>query len=64
MNPCIPTTDCQGNYAASVGGVLIAIERGSVADPDEPQVLPFPKGEVVCRERLGGLLKHYSRAAA
>lgn len=36
----------------------------TVADPDEPSVLPFPKGEVVCRERLGGLLKHYSRVAA
>jgi hypothetical protein len=22
-------------------------------------VLPLPKGEVVCRERLGGLLRHY-----
>jgi len=36
----------------------------SVPDPDNPPTLPFPKGEVVCRERLGGLLKHYSRAAA
>jgi hypothetical protein len=25
---------------------------------DEPRTLPFPMGEVVCRERLGGLLKH------
>ena len=24
----------------------------------------FPSGEVKCRERLGGLLKHYYRAAA
>ena len=36
----------------------------SVADPDHPPVLHFPKGETECRERLGGLLKHYSRAAA
>ena len=27
-------------------------------------VRQFPKGKVECRERLGGLLKHYSRAAA
>jgi putative transposase len=33
-------------------------------DAGEPRVLPFPSGEVVCRERLGGLLKHYYRAAA
>lgn len=35
-----------------------------VADAGEPQVLTFPKGEVVCRSRLGRLLRHYSRAAA
>jgi putative transposase len=34
------------------------------ADGDEPRILPFPSGEVRCRERLGGLLKHYYRAAA
>jgi putative transposase len=33
------------------------------ADADGPRVLPFPSGEVRCRERLGGLLKHYHRAA-
>jgi putative transposase len=41
---------------------------GNVPLPDagesEPSVLPFPAGEVRCRERLGGLLKHYYRAAA
>jgi hypothetical protein len=26
--------------------------------------LKFPAGEVRCRERLGGLLKHYYREAA
>ncbi|MDB5307453.1 MAG: hypothetical protein JWO38_1655, partial [Gemmataceae bacterium] len=31
---------------------------------DEPQTLAFPSGEVACRERLGGLLKHYYRQAA
>ena len=31
---------------------------------DEPRILPFPSGEVKCRRRLGGLLKHYHRAAA
>src|SRR5947207_286563 len=36
----------------------------SVADADEPPVLPFPKGEVVCRSRLGRLLRQYYRATA
>lgn len=30
----------------------------------EPSVLPIPVGEVKCRTRLGGLLKHYYRDAA
>ncbi len=30
----------------------------------EPATLPLPQGEVVCDERLGGLLKHYHRQAA
>jgi putative transposase len=34
------------------------------ADTDEPPIRTFPSGEVKCRERLGGLLKHYYRAAA
>lgn len=42
--------------------------RGNVplpdADKDEPRILKFPSGEVRCRQRLGGLLKHYHRAAA
>ncbi len=33
-------------------------------DAGEPRILKFPSGEVQCRERLGGLLKHYYRAAA
>jgi len=36
----------------------------SVADCGEPTVHRFPDGPVVCRERLGGLLKHYDRAVA
>jgi hypothetical protein len=31
---------------------------------DEPRTPAFPTGEVVCRERLGGFLKHYHRQAA
>jgi hypothetical protein len=31
-------------------------------EPDPP-VLPFPAAGVVCEERLGGLLKHFRRAA-
>lgn len=42
--------------------------RGNVplcnADETEPRILTFPSGEVKCRQRLGGLLKHYYRAAA
>ena len=34
------------------------------ADQDEPRILKFPIGEVKCRQRLGGLLKHYYREAA
>jgi putative transposase len=41
--------------------------RGNVPLPDadtgEPRTLKFPSGEVRCRERLGGLLRHYRRAA-
>ena len=33
--------------------------------PPPPTPLPAPPlGEVVCRERLGGLLRHYERRAA
>lgn len=31
---------------------------------DEPAVLSFHTGEVKCRHRLGGLLKHYYRDVA
>ena len=31
---------------------------------DEPPILSLPSGEVKCRPRFGGLLKHYYRAAA
>ena len=37
-------------------------ELPEAAVAEEPVVLPFPK-RVECRERLGGLLKHYRRAA-
>jgi hypothetical protein len=34
-------------------------------DHSAPATLAFPAaGEVVCKERLGGLLKHYYRQAA
>jgi hypothetical protein len=33
------------------------------AGEPEPNVLPFPERGVVCRKRLGGLLRHYRRAA-
>src|SRR5262249_26165030 len=31
---------------------------------DEPPILPFPSGEVKCRSRLGGLLKHSHRGVS
>ena len=34
------------------------------ADRNEPTTLPFPTSEIHCKERLGGLLKHYHRSAA
>jgi putative transposase len=40
--------------------------RGNVPLPDadaEPRIPPFPSGVVRHRERLGGLLRHYHRAA-
>jgi putative transposase len=33
-------------------------------DAGEPRIVPFPSGAVKCRQRLGGLLKHYYRQAA
>jgi len=33
------------------------------AGQPDPEVLPFPAAGIVCRKRLGGLLKHYRRAA-
>jgi putative transposase len=33
-------------------------------DADEPRILQFPAGEVACRERLGGLFRHYHRQTA
>jgi putative transposase len=41
-----------------LGNVPPAVARG-----DEPDVIPLPTGKVECRERLGGLLKHYRRVA-
>lgn len=44
--------------------------KGNVPLPDadrtasDPPILKLPTGAVKCRERLGGLLKHYYRAAA
>lgn len=30
---------------------------------EEPETIPFARGQVKCREELGGLLKHYYRKA-
>jgi putative transposase len=46
---------CRGNVPLPVA---------AADDAGQPRILPFPSGEVKCRERLGGLLKHYYRAAA
>jgi putative transposase len=42
----------------------VPLPDAQAADAGEPPTLRFPGGEVRCRERLGGLLKHYHRAAA
>jgi len=42
---------------------LIKLGKGLSSALKDPPSVTFSKGEVVCRERLGGLLKHYSRAA-
>ncbi len=34
------------------------------ADLEVACTLPIPSGELRCKERLGGLLKHYHRVAA
>jgi putative transposase len=34
------------------------------AGQDEPRILALPSGQVKCRQQIGGLLKHYYRAAA
>lgn len=34
------------------------------ANSEVPEILAYPTGEVVCHERLGGLLRHYTRQAA
>jgi len=33
-------------------------------EPEELVILPFPRGKIERRERLGGLLNHYQRKAA
>lgn len=37
--------------------------RQGIEEAGRPRILPFPRGEVKCKARLGGLLKHYYRAA-
>ena len=37
---------------------------GNVPLSCEPRILKFPSGQVRCRTRLGGLLRHYYRSAA
>jgi putative transposase len=42
----------------------LPLPDAAVEDAGEPRVLPLSLGQVKCRERLGGLLRHYYRAAA
>ncbi len=42
----------------------LPLPEAAAGDAGEPRILKFPSGEVQCQERLGGLLKHYYRAAA
>jgi hypothetical protein len=41
----------------------VPLPDAEAADAGEPPILPFPKGDATCRERLAGLLKHYCRDA-
>jgi hypothetical protein len=40
----------------------VPLPVAAAEDAREPPIVPFPSGEVKCRQRLGGLLKHYYRA--
>jgi putative transposase len=58
-------------YVARYNGERPHQARGNVPlpaaraeDAGEPHSLPLPTGRVRCRERLGGLLRHYYRSAA
>ena len=42
----------------------LPLPDAAAEDAGQPRVLALAKGGVKCRERLGGLLKHYYRAAA
>lgn len=42
----------------------VPLPEAERADAGEPAILSFPTGTVQCRERLGGVLKHYYRDAA
>jgi putative transposase len=46
------------------GNVPLPIAQAEDAGPQPVLAFPSPSGDVKCRERLGGLLRHYYRAAA
>lgn len=62
----VPLTVALANdtNTAAGEGKSDATKATNDVDADEPHILKFPKGKVKCRERLGGLLKHYYREAA
>jgi len=47
-----------------VGNVPLPRAVAPTPKDSEPTTLPFPLGKIQCKERLGGLTKHYYREAA
>jgi len=63
----VPLTVALANdakVAAAGDGKPDTTKLTSDADAEGPRILKFPSGKVRCRERLGGLLRHYYREAA
>jgi putative transposase len=47
-----------------VGNVPLPRAASPAPKDSEPATLPFPSGKIQCKERFGGLIKHYHREAA
>jgi putative transposase len=58
------TSDTAMSQATSAPATTAATSGTDATNETEPVILRFPTANVKCRERLGGLLKHYYRDAA